>query len=65
MLLLRSGLQVDLSFWPHDQPLAAGAPIKVLSGEVPVAQPSTVSGGGDPTNMCGSAGCTPCTLALH
>lgn len=37
VLLLASSLQVDLSFWPHDQPLADGAPVAVLFGEVPVA----------------------------
>ncbi len=37
VLLLGSTLQVDLSFWPHDQPLAAGAPVDVLFGEMPVA----------------------------
>jgi predicted nucleotidyltransferase len=36
VLLLGSTLQVDLSFWPHDQPLAAGAPVEVLFGEVPL-----------------------------
>ena len=37
VLLLASSLQVDLSFWPHDQPLAGGAPVAVLFGDVPVA----------------------------
>ena len=37
VLLLASSLQVDLSFWPHYQPLAGGAPVAVLFGEVPVA----------------------------
>jgi predicted nucleotidyltransferase len=37
VLLLSSTLQVDLSFWPHDQTLAGGAPVKVLLGEVEVA----------------------------
>ena len=37
VLLLGSTLQVDLSFWPHDQPLADGAPVEVLLGDVPVA----------------------------
>ena len=37
VLLLASSLQVDLSFWPHDQPLTGGAPVAVLFGEVPVA----------------------------
>ena len=37
VLLLASSLQVDLSFWPHDQALAGGAPVEVLFGEVPVA----------------------------
>jgi predicted nucleotidyltransferase len=37
VLLLASTLQVDLSFWPDDQPLAGGAPVTVLFGEVAVA----------------------------
>lgn len=37
VLLLGSTLQVDLSFWPHDQPLAPGSPVEVLFGQVPVA----------------------------
>ncbi len=37
VLLLASSLQVDLSFWPHDQPLAGGTPVAVLFGEVPVS----------------------------
>jgi predicted nucleotidyltransferase len=36
VLLLGSTLQVDLSFWPYDSALAAGAPVEVLFGEVPV-----------------------------
>ncbi len=36
VLLLASSLQVDLSFWPHDQPLAGGAPVAVLFGEFPL-----------------------------
>lgn len=36
VLLLGSSLQIDLSFWPQDQPLADGAPVQVLFGEVPV-----------------------------
>nr|WP_269778623.1 nucleotidyltransferase domain-containing protein [Microlunatus antarcticus] len=36
VLLLGSTLQVDLSFWPHDQTLAFGAPVEVLFGELPV-----------------------------
>jgi predicted nucleotidyltransferase len=51
VLLLRSGLQVDLSFRPHDQPLASGAPIKVLSGEMPVAEPNLESRAGDPMKL--------------
>lgn len=37
VLLLASSLQVDLSFWPHNQPIAGGAPVAVLFGEMPVA----------------------------
>ncbi len=36
VLLLASTLQVDLSFWPHDQPLAGDAPVAVLFGEFPI-----------------------------
>ena len=44
VLLLASSLQVDLSFWPHDQPLAGGAPVAVLFGEVPVAAVEPAAG---------------------
>jgi len=47
VLLLGSTLQVDLSFWPHDQPLAAGAPVEVLFGEVPVL-PTSATDTDDP-----------------
>ncbi|MGI3785203.1 MAG: hypothetical protein ACRYG2_30975 [Janthinobacterium lividum] len=36
VLLLSSTLQVDLSFWPYDQPLAGGAPVEVLFGRLAV-----------------------------
>ena len=45
VLLLGSTLQVDLSFWPHDQPLAGGAPVEVLFGDVQVASTVTAAAG--------------------
>ena len=45
VLLLSSTLQVDLSFWLHDQPLAGGAPVEVLFGDVPVAPVATGGAG--------------------
>lgn len=44
VLLLASTLQVDLSFWPHDQPLAAGAPVAVLFGDFPITPVVTEAG---------------------
>lgn len=43
VLLLASTLQVDLSFWPHGQPLAGGAPVDVLFGEFAIS-PVAVAG---------------------
>lgn len=36
VLLLGSTLQVDLSFWPHDESLVGGPPVHVVFGEVGV-----------------------------
>jgi len=44
VLLLTSSLQVDLSFWPHDQPLAGGSPVVVLFGDVPVSPMGPAAG---------------------
>ena len=44
VMLLASTLQVDLSFWPHDQPLAVGAPVAVLFGEFPIGPALSAAG---------------------
>lgn len=61
VLLLASSLQIDLSFWPHDQPLGGGLPVVVLFGEVPVAAAEPTGGLDESRSLSGWDGCTRCT----
>jgi len=62
VLLLASTLQVDLSFWPHDQPLAGGAPVAVLFGDFPI---TSVVAGADELDRSRSAVRMGWLFALH